>query len=192
MQIHCSFCRLLPSSRIEALIVYEDCDSSLACLVTGWTRNHGFKELTSQVSFSQVIVREGTLLIMFLWELFGTKLVKLGSKVCFQPHPFSGSEKRTELDAGNGEVGEVAMNDMFCKRSPPKGSNRDYSRCNFKKKDFSKDEWDQFPAVVFYVAGSNLLKKGVLCMLNFCLKRGFWREWSWLKLRESRLTIIRL
>lgn len=87
-------------------------------------------------------------------------------------HPYFGSEKRTKREVVTEAAEDVKMNDMFWRLSLPEGSNRDYFGCNYERAELQTEEWQQFPAVVVYVAELDFLKERGSMYAEFLQKEG--------------------
>lgn len=153
--------RLAPEYKLP--IAYEDCYSSLAWLSYAVKHEQWLQRADLSRVFLSGDSAGGNIAHQVAIRAIRDKTCQVRIKGFLPIHPYFGSEERTKLEADNGEAVEVAMNDMFWKLSLPEGSNRNYYGCNFEKTDLSKDEWDQFPAVVVYVAELDFLKeRGVM------------------------------
>ncbi|XP_006364937.1 probable carboxylesterase 17 [Solanum tuberosum] len=161
--------RLAPENRLP--IAYEDCYSALEWLI----KNIEFEPWLKRADLSQLFLSGdsagGNIVHQVAIQAITSEVFRGRLKGLLPIHPYFGSEKRTELEMDNGSAGGVEMNDMFWRLSLPQGSNRDYFGCNFENAQLSVAEWSQFPAVIVFVAGLDLLKERGVTYAEFLKKK---------------------
>lgn len=75
-------------------------------------------------------------------------------------------------DDDDGATNFAAAIDMCWKLSLPEGVNREYYGCNFESKELSANEWNQFPEILVFVAGLDILKERGVKYAEFLQKNG--------------------
>ncbi|KAM7490118.1 hypothetical protein LguiA_033039 [Lonicera macranthoides] len=162
--------RLAPENRLPA--AYDDCYSSLE-----WLSHHAkFEPWLERADLSHVFLSGdsagGNIVHQTTLRAVRSQVNLVLIKGLMPIHPYFGSQNRTNLEKSNLESFDVSMNDFFWNLSLPEGSNRDYFGCNFEKEVVTAEEWQQFPAVVIYVAGLDFLKERGVMYFEFLKRNG--------------------
>ncbi|OVA00425.1 Alpha/beta hydrolase fold-3 [Macleaya cordata] len=162
--------RLAPENKLP--IAYEDCFSALNWL----SRKTDSDSLLNQADLSRVFLSGdsagGNIAHHVGLQALRDKECHVRIKGLLLIHPYFGSENRTKKDVEDGAAGEVEMNDMFWRLSLPEGSTRDHFACNFEISELPEVEWQNFPAVVVYVAGLDFLKERGVMYAEYLKKKG--------------------
>ncbi|KAL8501842.1 hypothetical protein ACS0TY_021091 [Phlomoides rotata] len=158
--------RLAPENKLP--IAYDDCYYALEWLGSNSASEPWLHNADLSAVFLSGDSAGGNIVHQVAARLVEKSISNIRVKGLMPIHPYFGSETRTELEkksSGN----EVAMNDMFWKLSLPEGSDRDFYGCNFEKGEV---EWQQFPAVLVFVAGLDFLKERGVMYEEFLKKKG--------------------
>ncbi|KAF8389111.1 hypothetical protein HHK36_025797 [Tetracentron sinense] len=162
--------RLAPENRLP--IAYDDCFSSL-----DWLSSHVNSEpWLERADLSRIFLSGdsagGNIAHHVALQAMRNKTPHLKIMGLLLIHPYFGSERRTKVEMAEGAAEGVKMNDMFWRLSLPEGSNRDHFACNLEMAELSTIKWHQFPEVVVYVAGLDLLKERGVMYAEFLKKKG--------------------
>lgn len=159
--------RLAPENKLPT--AYDDCYNALKWLSSNLESEPWLHDANLSRVFLSGDSAGGNIAHQVAVKLMETSISNIRVKGLIPIHPYFGSEIRTELEMEESSSHEVAMNDMFWKLSLPEGSDRNFYGCNFEK---GETKWQQFPAVLVFVAGLDFLKERGVMYEEFLKKKG--------------------
>ena len=150
--------RLAPEHRLP--VPYDDSFAALEWLAI--QTKHGGDPWLQKVELSRVFLAGesagGNIAHHVTLRLLQEPVGRLGARGLVIIHPFFGGQERTEEEKSAEKKAHLHATDTLWRLSLPVGADRDHHFSNFANAEVPEDLWREFPKVIVFVAGKDLLK----------------------------------